>query len=203
MTLIQLQERIDRLKEDCFNQETLVPVSEALVFQAEQVARSRAETPSELFHVISALNLLNAAIKRKEFKKRLSYGMIKGNVSRILHFLALGNAERLGAHISYNQQEKCVYIRMHQLQFSFHNVVLSPVLHSYFSNQDGTTTWEGFRLQRIAGELFELAEEANSSSLGAYPKSLNDLYSTHPTARYKIQDVVEAEKITFSSNSED
>ena len=59
----------------------------ALIDEAKQYIQREVQSKNDVFIKLCSLNLLNAAIKDKEYKKELSYGYIKPRVSRLVKFL--------------------------------------------------------------------------------------------------------------------
>ena len=52
-----------------------------LIEKARQYILQEPQCKEDIFIILCSLNLLNAAIKEKEYKSSLSYGFIKPNVS--------------------------------------------------------------------------------------------------------------------------
>ena len=55
-----------------------------LIDEAKQYIQREIQNKKDVFVKLCSLNLLNAAIKDKEYKKELSYGYIKPCVSRLV-----------------------------------------------------------------------------------------------------------------------
>lgn len=114
----------------------------------------------ELFNILVSMNLINAALKRKEFKSKekdalIHYGLLKPRVSRILHHL-IDNRQKFEIDFYINQQEKCAYIEVEGVQFSFHNITIDESLKAFINSPlNKPKPWKGVRLQKIAGELFD------------------------------------------------
>lgn len=121
-------------------------VSKALAMVENPVVHSDADVLAYL----SALNLLNAAIKKAEYKQQLSYGIIK---TRAAALLAKIDAIK-GSSISYyyNPNEHCLYYKYGEVVFSFHNVPLIPEMLK--ASRSTPIKWGGIRLQQIAQPLF-------------------------------------------------
>ncbi|MGB5989056.1 MAG: hypothetical protein WBG43_04900 [Marinifilaceae bacterium] len=140
------------------NDEQISEISEDLVKQASKIANDRVDSLDECFLALSALNLLNTAIKRDEFKDSLYYGMIKACVSRL--FSRLISLDMSSVDLSINIKEQCAYIKIYGLQFSFHHIGIGDDIKGFINKDKNTIVeWEGVRLQKIAGELFTLALE--------------------------------------------
>ncbi len=114
-------------------------------------------TKSDAFLVLASLNLLNAEVKKKEYKNVVSYGLIKPNVSKFIQQCVESDQIRYVDEVYYNTKEQCVYIRCYGVQFSFHNVGVHNINDFVNSPQNKEVDWDGVRLQPIAFELFGLA----------------------------------------------
>ena len=108
-------------------------------------------TKTDIFVYLCALNLLNAAIKTPEFNGKLSYSIIKPNAGRLIR--DIDNLKDASITYYYDQEESCLYIKVEDVIFSFHQVPLTPeILKASFSKP---IQWSGIRLQKIAQPIFE------------------------------------------------
>ncbi|WP_312208496.1 hypothetical protein [Empedobacter sp.] len=132
------------------------------LIQAKEIIRTIPTNNKELWDVLIALNLINAAVKRKEFKSKkgdknalIHYGLLKPRVSRLFHNL-IDKRQKFEIDFYINQQEKCAYIEVEGLQFSFHNITIDESLKAFINSPlNKPKPWKGIRLQKIAGELFD------------------------------------------------
>ena len=125
---------------------------------ASQRIKSKVFSSKDLFVVLCSLNLLNAAIKRKEFKKSLSYQDIKGNATRILSYLVSLKEQKFDIEFCINEEERCAYLEVYSVQFSFHQIPINAAVAEFIkSDRNEIVPWKGVRLQRVAGELFRYA----------------------------------------------
>mgnify|MGYP003420303904 CR=1 FL=1 len=118
----------------------------------------------ELFNVLIAMNLINAALKRKEYKSNendkdaiVYYGMLKPRVSGLFHNI-INNRHKfdIDFYIDNTTKDKCAYIEIEGLQFSFHNITIDESLIDFINSPlNNPKPWKGVRLQKIAGELFD------------------------------------------------
>ena len=133
-------------------------ITETSVGEAKLLAKTKAYSKHDFFLILASLNLLNAAIKRADFKKKIRYYQIKMNVSRILnHLLQLEN-HNYDINFYINPLEKCAYVEIFNLQFSFHNILIDDRMKAFIDSEKNIIKpWQEIRLQRIAGELFNLA----------------------------------------------
>ena len=106
---------------------------------------------------LAAVNLLNAAAKKKEFKKIAPYKDIKRHATYLFSLWVADHT--LAEEASYDIADKCLYIRCHTLQFSFHFIYdkYQPIVDFIHSDENKATTWDGIRLQPIATQILELA----------------------------------------------
>lgn len=111
----------------------------------------------EFFLNLAAVNLLNAAAKKKEFKEIAKYKDIKRHATYLFSLWVADHS--LAEEASYDIADKCLYIRCHTLQFSFHFIYdkYQPIVDFIHSDENKPTTWDGIRLQPIATQILELA----------------------------------------------
>ena len=110
----------------------------------------------EAFLYLSALNLLNAAIKQNEYKNELTYGFIKGKALLIAKII-ITKYRYDNIRCYYDLDEKCLYIEVYGVVFSFHIRIEDPFLIETDAKAE-KIIWPEIRLQRIAEPLFELAK---------------------------------------------
>lgn len=135
-------------------------IMEDLIKDAQQYILQEPQSKKDVFMALCSLNLLNAAIKKEEYKKSLSYGFIKPHVSKLLVFCISHINEGYVDELYYASQEHCVYIRCYGIQFSFHNIVETNEIKDFMdSTKNVPVNWDGIRLQPIADKLFMLAKE--------------------------------------------
>ena len=148
-TLIELSHNDDHISE----------ITTEKLVQAKAILLITPINNKELIKVLVAMNLINAALKRKEFKSKdkgalIHYGLLKPRVSRLFHNL-IDNRQKFEIDFYINQQEKCAYIEIEGLQFSFHNITIDESLKAFINSPlNNPKPWKGIRLQKIAGELF-------------------------------------------------
>ena len=137
-----------------------------LIDEAKQYIQREVEHKNDVFITLCSLNLLNAAIKDKEYKKELSYGYIKPRVSRLVNFLASHFENGYVDELYYDAQGQCMYIRCYGIQFSFHNIIVTKEI-SIFANSEknNPVEWDGIRLQPISKDLFLLAKDIHSGNI--------------------------------------
>lgn len=130
------------------------------IVDAKVILLSTPKNNRELLKVLVAMNLINAALKRKEFRTKeknalVYYGMLKPRVSGLFHNI-LENREEFDIDFYIKPKDSCAYIEISGLQFSFHNITIDETLKVFVdSNLNNPKEWKGVRLQKIAAELFD------------------------------------------------
>ena len=137
------------------------PIDRDDVFQAIQILRTlRIYRTREVFLYLSAINLLNAAIKQAEYKKELGYGFIKGT-ALLAAKIIITRYRYNDIRYYYDMVDKCLYIDVYGVVFSFHNILEDPLIIETAAKSE-KIVWPEIRLQRIATPLFELAKSLNN-----------------------------------------
>ena len=129
-------------------------------------AQIKVYSKRDVFLRLTALNLLNALIKKKEYKDELGYGLIKPNVMRLAIYLAKSGKTGLCDEVCFQPGEDCLYVRSHGLQFCFHAVNVKVLEEECPQLSNEVVKWVGFRLQPIAEPLYLLAKETEELCLG-------------------------------------
>lgn len=142
--------------------EWLQSISEdqAISFDAELVNKAvnivlflHPKNEDEVFLLLCALNLLNAAIKTESYKDKLSYDLIKSNATKLI--AVIDGLKKDNISYYYNKEEYCLYYKLGNIVFSFHHVPLTnEILKASFAYP---IVWPGIRLQRIAVPLLDYA----------------------------------------------
>jgi hypothetical protein len=122
----------------------------------------------DTFHILCSLNLLNSAIKSKEYSSMIHYGGIKNNVSRVLKKIILNEQIKLVDNFWIDTaKNNCVYFETFGVQFSFHSIIIKDEVIEEFvhSKKNIIRDWKGVRMQFIAPELFQLANLKKLNSI--------------------------------------
>lgn len=144
-----IEERYSMLSEN----EARHPITQENVEAAVKVLRKYLVHNTEgLFYYLSAINLLNAAIKMKPYKKQLTYGFIKGKARAIVEYVIAKN-EYEGVSYHYDAQANCLYIKVMDVVFSFHSVEETPFILGPAS-ETAPIIWPGIRLQILSEDIF-------------------------------------------------
>ncbi|MFR9597349.1 MAG: hypothetical protein SNH79_07220 [Rikenellaceae bacterium] len=137
-----------------------------LINEAKRTTFRTIRSKEDAFIVLSALNLLNAAVKNKEnkeYQEIAHYGFIKPSVVKFFLQCIDKNNVKYIDEASYNAKEQCLYIRCLGIQFSFHNIDVISIDNFINSLCNKQVSWDGIRLQPIAVELYELAKSIDRS----------------------------------------
>ncbi len=127
-----------------------------IITKALAAATEQCNNQDDVFAVLSALNLLNAAIKDKRWKHQLSYGFIKGRAAALCDQWIESPIHGVAAY--YDQTEQAVFFDVGGVIFSYHYIQMSERIWSFIrSSANKPIVWAGIRLQMIPVELFELA----------------------------------------------
>lgn len=129
----------------------------------------------EFFLNLAAVNLLNAAAKKKEFKEIAKYKDIKRHATYLFSLWVADHS--LADEASYDIADKCLYIRCHTLQFSFHYIYdkYQPIVEFIQSEENKPTTWDGVKLQPIAVDILNIAVEKIKNPLGDINDKINEI----------------------------
>lgn len=139
------------------NDQHITSITYDKVIEAKAVLLTTPNTNKELFKILVAMNLINAALKLDEYKGEntlIYYGMLKPRVSRLVHQI-LDNKQKFDIDF-YIDNVNCLYIEIEGLQFSFHNIIIDKPLKEFInSTLNKPKPWKGVQLQKVAGELFD------------------------------------------------
>lgn len=137
-----------------------------LIEEAKQYIQRPILDKRDAFLKLCSLNLLNAAIKQKEFKNSLSYGYIKPCVSRFVEYVITHTEDSYVNEMYYNSDQNCMYIRCYGVQFSFHNIIITETISAFVDSKSNIPVqWDGVRLQPIAQDLFLLAKDVHIGNI--------------------------------------
>lgn len=95
-------------------------LDDMIITEALGVATGHCEDKDDFFRVLSALNLLNAAIKDKRWKSELSYGFIKGRVAQLFDQWIAHPVDDVKAY--YNEIEGAVFFDVDGVVFSYKRI---------------------------------------------------------------------------------
>ena len=153
----QISEDIIKLYDQLEGDESQ-PIDGSIVDEAISVINNRSAIDSNsLFLLLSALNLLNAAVKTEKHKSQLYYGFIKSKVSKIADVIIQDPASFASTSLFYDSVQKCMYFEVFGVIFSFHQIFETKLIKNVAS-KNTPIQWTGVRLQRIAQRVYELAK---------------------------------------------
>ena len=157
MTMNQISEVIIKLYDQLEGDESQ-PIDGSVVDEAISIINKRSAIDSNsLFLLLSALNLLNAAIKIEKHKSQLYYGFIKSKVSKIADVIIQDPTSFASTSLFYDSVQKCMYFEVFGVIFSFHQILETKLIKNVAS-KNTPIQWTGVRLQRIAQRVYELAK---------------------------------------------
>lgn len=154
----KIEEHISQLYDSLSDGESQ-PISEESVKKAiRYIDDFHLSDNGSLLIIVSALNLLNAAVKKDNLKSTLYYSYIKSNVSKVAEFFLSNQNIFQSCSVYYDKNCKCFYFDIMGVIFSFHQVKESKPIVSIAANNI-PIEWPGIRLQLIAQNIFEYAVE--------------------------------------------
>ena len=153
----QISEDIIKLYDQLEGDESQ-PINGSIVDEAISVINNRSAIDSNsLFLLLSALNLLNAAVKTEKHKSQLYYGFIKSKVSKIADVIIQDPTSFASTSLFFDSVQKCMYFEVFGVIFSFHQILETKLIKNVAS-KNTPIQWTGVRLQRIAQRVYELAK---------------------------------------------
>lgn len=134
-------------------------INDLIITEALAEATKSCQDPNEYFMVLSALNLLNSAIKDKRWKHDLSYEFIKGRAAELFEKWIKSPIDGVSAY--YNSKEGAVFFSVDGVVFSYHRIRISERIRNFIQLPGNKPIlWSGVRLQKIPVELFDMAKAA-------------------------------------------
>ena len=137
-------------------------LNEDLAMEAYTCVLNPIKCINTAFRYFAALNLINAYVKidtaDMDFKKKYNFK----------HYVSMGIEQViarkiLGIELYITKQ--VVYIRFNEIQFSFHNITLSPIIKTFMaSDKNHRQEWTEIRLQPIADKLYTHAKNLNNGT---------------------------------------
>lgn len=116
----------------------------------------------DAFYYFSSMNLLNAFVKKDlsgNFRRRYHF---KHYISKAIEGVITKNIPNTFMYIAPD----VVYVSIFEIQFSFHNVLLSKELKDYKESIiNKPQEWSGIRLQPPASLIFSFAENLKANRL--------------------------------------
>lgn len=153
-----LNEQVNQLIEKAMDDKFMTNITVSKVLHAKRLIKNFAYSTEDFFIILASINLLNASIKRPEYRNMLTYEELKGNASRIIHYLITLEANKYSMNFYINPIEHCAYFEVYNLQFSFHNIHINNTIQRFIdSGRNQIKAWRQIKLQRISGELFDLS----------------------------------------------
>lgn len=151
---------LDQIIQLSYDDTHITEITVDKIADAKSIILTTPKNNTELLKVLVAMNLINAALKRKEFRTKeknalVYYGMLKPRVSRLFQNI-LDNRSKFEIDFYIKTKDNCAYIEINGLQFSFHNITINETLKVFVeSDLNNPKEWKGVSLQKVAGELFD------------------------------------------------
>ena len=136
------------------------PIDSGVVDDAISIINnSNVEDSKVLFLLLSAINLLNAAIKTEKHKSQLFYGFIKTKVSKIADTIILSPSLYNDTSLFYDSAQKCIYFEVFGMKLilvigmfpGFLGMFISYAMLKTLGLYQGYLGLEGLVLISIAG----------------------------------------------------
>ena len=156
MYLNNFRDEVRRIYYD--NLQQRLPVNAELVYEAASVVEHLfpPQDTDEAFRILTALNLLNTAVKLPWGAQMVTYAYIKGYAACM--FVVQAYKQLPSLYIYLDDADDVAYFRVYGVQISFHHLVRTPELAEVLLIANNSPQrWDGLRLQLIAVELFRLA----------------------------------------------
>ena len=115
-----------------------------------------------LFYAVAALNLLNRAAKEST-KNQIFYAIIKTKISQAVEDLILNPNNYHDAKCYYDASDKCLYVSVYDIVFSYHLVKETPAILNVATKLE-PITWPGIKLQNIAQQIYFIAKQRTENS---------------------------------------
>lgn len=146
------------------------PIDDSIVDDAISVINNLTETSSNsLFYLLSAINLLNAAIKIEKNKSQLFYGFIKTRVSKVADNVLKNPSSFTETSVYYDVTQKCIYFNVYDVIFSFHQIQETKLIKN-IASKNKPIIWQGIRLQRIAQKIYLYAKQITNMPINTNSK---------------------------------
>lgn len=146
------------------SEDEIQPIDDDVVVNAINIInRISVNNSDSLFYFLTAMNLLNAAIKTAQHKSQLSHAFIKTRVSKIADKILQNPSSFTETYLFYDNAQKCMYFEVYDVIFSFHQILETKLIKNIASKRN-RIQWTGIRLQRIAQNIYLYAEQLFDNS---------------------------------------
>lgn len=146
-----------------------LPIKAECIAEAQAIVRSYpVKNAEDLFLYLSAANLLNAALKLKGYKKKISYVFFKKRVKNVAVRLLWERVALPEADILYDKKENCLYFKVLDVVFSFHQIPWNEDFDGLYDRMT-PIIWPGIKLQSVAQFVFDKAKAIVEERTGQTP----------------------------------
>lgn len=153
---MNLMELRNEIKTGC----SFPEITEEQAMTAYMAALLDIQDEYDAFYYFSSMNLLNAFVKKDfsgNFRRRYHF---KHYISKAIEGVITKNIPNTFIYIAPD----VVYVSIFEIQFSFHNVLLSKELKNYKESIDNKyQDWSGIRLQPPAALIFAFAKDLKTN----------------------------------------
>lgn len=138
----------------------------------EEIRKYTTITPkneNEMLVCLSALTLLNALVKIKEYKGIVTYGQFKPKVTKLINYVLAHPEIKLVDEIyidTTNPEANCLYVRCLGVQFSYHGIPINGILIDFINSMDNIyMVYDQIRKQPRALGVFKFAVKCMESRI--------------------------------------
>lgn len=101
------------------SEDEIQPIDDDVVVNAINIInRISVNNSDSLFYFLTAMNLLNAAIKTAQHKSQLSHAFIKTRVSKIADKILQNPSSFTETYLFYDNAQKCMYFEVYDVIFT-------------------------------------------------------------------------------------
>lgn len=138
-------------------------LSENVITEAKSIIMDyEVHDTDSLFYAVATLNLLNRAAKEST-KNQIFYAIIKTKISQAVEDLILNPNNYHDAKCYYDASDKCLYVSVYDIVFSYHLVKETPAILNVATKLE-PITWPGIKLQNIAQQIYFIAKQRTENS---------------------------------------
>ena len=114
---------LDKILQLSYDDTHITEITIDKIVDAKVILLTTPKNNRELLKVLVAMNLINAALKRKEFRTKeknalVYYGMLKPRVSRLFHNI-LDNRSKFDIDFYIKPKDTCAYIEINAYNLAF------------------------------------------------------------------------------------
>lgn len=127
------------------------------------------KTENEMLVCLSALTLLNALVKIKEYEGIVTYNQIKPQVAKLINYVLAHPELKLVDEVYIDgpkHETNCLYVRCLGVQFSYHGIKIYGLLRDFKYSMDNIyMVYDQIRKQPRAFGIFKFAVKCMESHI--------------------------------------